>query len=194
MKARHRLIDLVFMSLLSTVLLFAGVSYYVVMSIVVLLVIYFELGRMGDLDELGITTKRLWPSIRAQVPFTVLAASGLLLFALMMGYAPKVPGGGYAVYWLVSVPLQEFIFRGYAQSVVRGLMPMAWAVLTVSLVFSLVHYFASTPYFWLLMILTFGAGFAWGYTYEKERNLLGPIFSHLVLGTLIFLILPSYGI
>jgi len=194
MKARHRLIDLAFISLLSTLLLFAGVSYYVVMSVVVLLVIYFELGRMGDLDELGITTKRLWPAIRAQIPFTVLGASGLLLFALVMGYAPKVPGGGYAVYWLVSVPLQEFIFRGYAQSVIRGLMPKVWAVLAVSLVFSLVHYFASTPYFWLLMIVTFGAGFAWGYAYERERNLLGPIFSHLVLGTLIFLILSTYGI
>ncbi len=194
MKERHRLIDLLFMSVLATVLLFAGISYYVVMAIVVLLMVYFELGRMGDLDELGITTKKVWPSIKAQLPFTVLGTSGLLLFALMMGYAPRVPTGGYAMYWLISVPLQEFIFRGYAQGVIRGIMPRMWAVFSVSLVFSLAHYFASTPYFWLLMVLTFGAGFAWGYAYEKERNLVGPIFSHLVLGTLIFLILPTYGI
>jgi membrane protease YdiL (CAAX protease family) len=52
------------------------------------------------------------------------------------------------------------------------------------------HVFAvPQPLLPIFLSTTFIAGLAWGYAYDKHRNLIGPIASHLVLGTLIFMIL-----
>ncbi len=190
MKKRQRLLELLLLLALSAFMLFAKVNYYIVMVVATLLIINFELGESGDLKELGITRKRIWPAIRIQLPFMLAGLAGLLIFSLAGGYGLRSPNAGYLFYWLVSIPLQEFLFRGYAQGMLRNKLPVVQMVLLVSVMFGLSHYFAETPHTLILMTTTFFAGLAWGYAYEKERNLIGPIFSHLVLGTLIYLILP----
>lgn len=179
---------------LSLFLLSAGMNYYLVMAVAILLIINFELARNGSFREMGITKKRLRPAIKIQLPFTLICAAGLIAFAFVKGCAISIPHVEYLTYWLASVPMQELLFRGYAQGSLRGRLPTITMVLLVAAIFSLFHYFAQTPHFPILMAATFVAGLAWGLAYEKERNLLGPIFSHLVLGTLIFLVLPANGI
>jgi membrane protease YdiL (CAAX protease family) len=187
-------LELATLVLLSTAMLFIGINYYLVMFVDIILIIIFEADRKSKLEELGFTTKRIWPSIKVQMPFTILGVAGLMIYANLNGYSIRTPEPAFIAYWLISIPMQEFIFRGYMQRVFRALMSPLNTVLLASIIFSAVHYFSGIPEFWILMITTFGAGFAWGWAYEKERNITGPIFSHLLLGTLIFLILPANGI
>ena len=190
MNKRRRELELAVILMLGVFLLAIDVNYYVVMAIAMLMIALFELKDKEHLQNLGITTKRIWPSIKVQLPFTIAGIIGLAVFALYNGYGIRVPSSDYAPYFFISVPVQEFIFRGYIQELLRGLLPRIPMVLTVSIIFSLVHYFTDTGYLYILILVTLAAGFAWGYAYEKERNLIGPTLSHMILGVLIFLILP----
>jgi membrane protease YdiL (CAAX protease family) len=193
-KMKRQITEIAILLLLSLALLQLGTSYYIVMGVAIVLIVNFELQSKDNLKDLGITRERAWESIKVQLPFTIVGVVGLLIFAFLAGYEIMIPDAQFASYWLISVPLQEFLFRGYAQKVLRGVLPMFWNVAFVSLVFGFSHYFAQSEHYMVLIATTLLAGFAWGYPYEKERNLIGPIFSHMVLGTLIFLILPAYGI
>jgi|GEM_PF-1901061 len=194
MKTKRRLSEFGLLIAVSLFMLCMKVNYYIVIIVASLLIANFELARRQHLTSLGITSKRMWPAIKAQLPFTICGIAALVAFAAIRGYTLQNPGAGYLAYWLVSIPLQEFIFRGYAQSLLRDKLPVLQNVFLFSVVFSLVHHFASTPHTIILMLSTLVAGFAWGYAYEKEKNLIGPIFSHFILGSLLFLILPAYGI
>lgn len=191
MKFNRRALELAALLAVSLPLLLARVNYYYVMIIASVMIAVFERFRKDDLRELGITTKRIIPSINAQMPFTIAGIAGITVYALFNGYTLQNQGIGYLAYWLVSIPLQEFLFRGYMQSLFRKSLPAVQNVALVSVAFSLAHYFAATPHFVLLMVTTLFAGFAWGYSYEKERNLIGPMVSHLILGSIIFLLLPA---
>lgn len=190
MKKTREAAELTLLLALSVFILLMKANYYIVMAVAVLLIINFELGRKGHLADLGITGKRIWPAIKIQLPFTILGVAGLIIFAFVSGYSIRIPEAGYLAYWLVSIPLQELLFRGYAQGALRGSLPVMHSVILVAALFGLIHYFADTPHTLILIGTTLLAGLAWGFAYEKERNLIGPIFSHLVLGTLLFLILP----
>lgn len=187
----RRALELAALIAVALPLLLAKVNYYYVMIIASVMIAVFERFRKDNLRELGITQRRVWPSIKIQMPFTVAGIAGIIVYALFNSYTLQNPGIGYLAYWLVSIPLQEFLFRGYMQSLFRKSLSAFQNVALASVVFSLSHYFAATPHFFLLMVTTLFAGFAWGYAYEKERNLVGPIVSHLILGSLIFLLLPA---
>jgi len=191
MKFNRRALELAALLAVSLPLLLAKVNYYYVMIIASVLIAVFERFRKDDLKELGITRKKILSSINAQMPFTIAGIAGIAVYALFNGYTLQNQGIGYFAYWLVSIPLQEFLFRGYLQSLFRKSLSTINNVALVSVIFSLTHYFAATPHFFLLMVSTLFAGFAWGYYYEKERNLIGPMVSHLILGTIVFLVLPA---
>jgi len=182
-------IEALFLLVLSVAMLVASAPIIVVMAVAALLIASFELSRKTNHIELGLTTKRIWPAIKVQLPFTILGIAGILSFAFATGRGVNPMPANFLAYWIVSIPLQEFIFRGYFQGLLRPVMPALWNVFSVSAVFSLMHFFVNTYYAPVLVGTTFASGLAWGYAYEKERNLIGPIFSHIVLGTLLFMIL-----
>lgn len=180
--------EFLFLFALSFLLLLVCVAILAVMVIATLLVLNLGLSRKTAWGEFGMTGKRIWPAIRVQLPFTVVALAALIAYATLNAR----PAGGnpdLAAYLLLSVPLQEFLFRGYGQSVFRKSLPPLMNALLIAALFSLLHVFTNAPYTPILMAATFIAGLAWGFAYEKERNLLGPIVSHAILGSVIFLIL-----
>jgi membrane protease YdiL (CAAX protease family) len=193
MKGLWLLVEFILVVAMAATLLSMNVNYYLVMFLTIGIMSSREFKRAGNLRDLGIIRSGIWPSIRAQIPFTLVGVAGLLLFAFVMSYDVRTLDIEHIPYLFISVPIQEIIFRGYLQRVLRDLLPRFWNVAAVSVVFSSSHYFTGVKEVYILMAVTLLAGFAWGWFYEKERNLLGPIFSHAVLGPLIFLILPSAG-
>lgn len=187
----RRIFEIAVILAVSAFMLLRGADYYMTMGTVIGFIALFNYGRRERPGNIGLTSRRIWPAIKAQLPFTIVAMAGLAVFALANGYGLKMPHLGYLAYWSVSIPMQEFIFRGYGQRILRGVLPTLANVFIVSSVFSLSHYFVGIPQVGIVMLTTLIAGFAWGLAYEKERNLVGPIFSHAVLGTLLFLILAS---
>ncbi len=191
MDTARRIFEIAVILAISAFMLLRGADYYMSMSTVIGFIALFNYWRRERPENLGLTSKRVWPAIKIQLPFTIAGVAGLAIFALANGYGLKMPNPEYLTYWGISVPAQEFIFRGYGQRVLRGALPTLANVFTVSLIFSLSHFFIGIPQVGIVMLTTLIAGFAWGWAYEKERNLVGPIFSHAVLGSLLFLILAS---
>jgi membrane protease YdiL (CAAX protease family) len=195
MKKYRILTEILFLLLISLLLLFAGLGELSVMSMAVFLIAMINFAKKRGLEWLGIGRERLWESVKMQMPFMIIGVAGLLIFAYSNSMEINAPSSAFLIYWLVSVPMQEFIFRGYGQGMFRDFLPTIPNVIIVSTAFSLLHVFTIEANFLpILLISTFTAGLAWGLAYEKERNLIGPIVGHLVLGTLIFLMLPASGI
>ncbi len=195
MKKYSRLRELFAIIILVTLLLAVDVNYYWAMAITLFMLINFEWDRHENLHVLGITKKRAWEAIKVQLPFTIVGVIVLAGYAFFVGWGVRVPGIlEYLAYWIISVPLQELLVRGYMQSVLREHFSRFNTVFIASLIFALAHYFSDTEATYILMGGTFVAGMAWGWFYEKERNLIGPIVSHTILGTIIFLIIPSNAI
>jgi membrane protease YdiL (CAAX protease family) len=132
-------------------------------------------------EKFGVTKKYVSESLRYSNIITII---GLVIIALLgfgIGFKPlNISLLWLPFYVIISVPVQEFVFRGVIQtSLYRfGKNP---AVITTSLVYAAVHFYDP-----LLVILTLAAGLAWGYAFYKKPNLLGPIISHAVLGVFLF--------
>ena len=111
------------------------------------------------------------PALGENVPYTP------LLFVILV------------VAYLVFVPVQEIIYRGFMQNVLEKLLlskrNTLIAILVSNLPFSMIHLHLSFSltlgvYFW---------GLIWGWMYAKQRSLVGCTFSHLILGFFGFFIL-----
>jgi membrane protease YdiL (CAAX protease family) len=94
--------------------------------------------------------------------------------------------GPLVVYILVVAPLQELVTRGCIQGVLQefltGPYRALWAIVTSNLIFSVLHSFIS-PQFAFLTLLP---GLLWGWLYYRERTLIGPILSHILVGAVAF--------
>lgn len=86
-----------------------------------------------------------------------------------------------AFYILISVPLQEFIFRGVLQKKLYR-FGRRNAIIAASILFSAIHF--RNPF---LMVLTLAAGLFWGYSFSRHPTLAGPVASHALLGLYLFL-------
>ncbi len=85
-------------------------------------------------------------------------------------------------YVLLSVPLQEIVVRGFVQGTLEeflvGSRRVLWAVVVSNLIFSVTHSYLSPQ----IAVLTLLPGVFWGWLYHRQRTLIDPIFSHLVIG------------
>ena len=84
--------------------------------------------------------------------------------------------------YILSTPLQEFIFRGVLltslQKTLHGRNRTRLAILISTLLFAAVH----EPLFWLFPIAVFIPGLIWGWLFARHRTLIGVSISHLLLG------------
>lgn len=85
-------------------------------------------------------------------------------------------------YVLISAPLQEVVTRGCLQGALgeflTGPHRAFWAIVISNLFFSVTHSFLSPQ----IALLTLAPGLFWGWLYHRQRTLIGPILSHLVIG------------
>jgi hypothetical protein len=84
--------------------------------------------------------------------------------------------------YLLFVPFQEFLSRGVLQSSLRAALfskhTAFFAIFLSSLIFSAFHNFVSFYY----AIAAFLGGLFWGWLYERQKSLVGPVVSHLLVG------------
>jgi len=87
------------------------------------------------------------------------------------------------LYTLISVPIQEVIFRGFYISRLEVVTKRKWLIVFISsLVFSFVH----IPFHSLFLVLScFFLGIILASHYLKHRNLLSMILAHAWLGSLL---------
>lgn len=97
-------------------------------------------------------------------------------------YKPDFSVYFLAAFYVLLVPIQEFLARGYLQSILqqffRGSNHVLWAIITSNLLFWIFHglhnlAFATTAFLF---------GLFWGWLYAKQRSLVGPTISHMMLG------------
>lgn len=133
----------------------------------------------------------------AALSTALLLAGGALL--LRLSGAPAGPGfgldPGMAAYLLLSVPLQELVFRGVFPGAVRFLLGAddpragAAAVLVSTLAFCAVH----LPWGPGAALLVAVPGLVWGIQAERDRSLLGVVLSHLAVGWTFLGALPLWS-
>ena len=137
---------------------------------------------MVQLRELGLTFERSGQSLQDAAIITT--AGFLIITALgyLIGFKTLQVNSNWIVFYvLISVPLQELIFRGFLQKQLFR-FGKATAIIIFAALYGAIHFHNA-----LLVALTIAAGIAWGYSFSRRQTLVGPIASHVVLGTYLFL-------
>jgi CRP-like cAMP-binding protein len=107
-----------------------------------------------------------------------LAPPGEPLFAITeQGFEPAL-----LLAYIVFVPVQELMYRGVLQGILSELLVGPdrdrLAILASNAVFLVGHLFISAA----LSVIAFGGGLVWGWLYARQRSLVGPSVSHILLG------------
>lgn len=91
--------------------------------------------------------------------------------------------------YLLLVPVQELVVRGFLQSCFRNFFQGAdrvfLAILTSNLLFEMFH---TVKEIWFALA-TFVLGICWGVLYEEQKSIVGVSVSHILVGIWAFLIL-----
>ncbi len=137
---------------------------------------------MWQLQRFGLTTREMTHSLRHAAIITVIGFVVVTIVGNSIGFkALHIDSNWLLFYILISVPLQEIIFRGILQA--RLYRFGTFTAITIASVLYAVMHLQNL----LLVMLTLIAGAAWGYSFSKRPTLIGPIVSHVVLGTYLFL-------
>jgi len=131
------------------------------------------------LTDYGITKSNFGASLLHSV---IITFAGLLVLMLVLifttiSFTTQFNPLNILFYIFISVPVQEVIFRGFVQTRLKRFLPTTASIIITSLLFCSIHYPSMTTVY-----LTFVASIFWGYSFNKEPNLAGPIISHMVLG------------
>ena len=130
-----------------------------------------------SLEKFGITRKHIQGSLKYNAIITLIGIAVISALGLGLGFKQiHLDTSWLAFYIIISVPVQEFVFRGAVQTYLYriGNTP---AVIAATVLYASIHYYDP-----LLTFLTLLAGLAWGYAFLKKPNLLGPVISHAILG------------
>lgn len=152
--------------------------------------------------ELGLRPEHWLVSLkRLAIPSLLMVAVTYLIFLLLppallqliVGYDALTGfsmGSRLLFYVFLSVPVQEFIFRGYVTLRLRETFTSRPLIILIStLLFALAH----LPFYSLLMlVLTLYMGWVYIVNYLRYRNLFSLMLSHAVVGSLILLIRNAY--
>lgn len=146
------------------------------------------------LEFYGITSKNWLRNVRDGILWSI----PVLIFGVFLkwvavhsfSFAEGMPifqltteGWGLILLYIGLVPLQEFLVRGLLQGsfriFFRGSHRIFYSILTSNLIFEMFHNAKSFSF----SILVFFTGIFWGYMYEQQKSLVGPIVSHLIVGS-----------
>jgi CRP-like cAMP-binding protein len=97
-------------------------------------------------------------------------------------------------FYIALVPIQEFIARGCLQSSLRNFFispnRVFLAILTSNLLFGLFHGLKSFTF----ALCAFLLGIFWGWIYERQKTIVGPCVSHILVGIWAFGVLNYQSI
>lgn len=135
-------------------------------------------------EDLGITKKGVFNSIKNNMPIIIIAVL-LAILIYVIGFTRFYPTETiwfYLFYIFVSCPFQEFLYRGVFGYFDKVLIKNSFlTTLLSSFCFSFVHIIYKDA---LTLLLTFIMGLIWYNIYNKDKNLLGVSLSHIIIGIL----------
>ncbi len=155
-------------------------------------------------QDLGLVTLNFWSALRDLIlPSFLMLISTFLIFkllpsvflSLILGHDPLPIDSlleRLLVYFFISTPLQELIFRGYLTWRLEQVFSSTHSIQTISIIiFTLAHIPFFSP---LILLLTFIMGYVYIRNYLRYRNLYALILSHSVVGSGIIMLyfLQSY--
>jgi CRP-like cAMP-binding protein len=98
------------------------------------------------------------------------------------------------IFYVALVPVQEFIARGCLQSALRNFFRspyrVFWSIFASNLIFGLFHGMKSFTF----ALCAFCFGLFWGWLYERQKSLVGPILSHALIGIWAFGVLSYQSV
>lgn len=171
-------------------------TIYIILSFGYIFLFFHKTG-LSILKSLGITTTNLRHSFRSAVFLTT--ASGLLLLFILEVY-PDIKNFGEIVnklngvplnifipiYLLISIPLQELIFRGFFITRLRLISKNSlFLIIFSALIFTLAHASFGQP---LILPFAFLFGTLLGTLFIKYDNIVGPIAYHAMTGLIAFIL------
>ncbi len=125
---------------------------------------------------------------------TVHQFSHLTLFhispSLMPGeHVSHLEGAILVMVYALFVPVQEMVFRGAIQSSLEKFLSkknkISFAIFVSNIPYALIHFHLSL----ILVVLVYFFGSFWGWMYSRQKTLVGPVFSHFIVGLFAFFIL-----
>lgn len=156
------------------------IKFYLLTGIGLAIFILMKLFKVSN-EELGITKKNIWKSIKRYSVLIIISAIFILIFKLLHidKYNPDETLLFYIFYIFVSCPIQEFLYRGVIGYLdINSKYSYLWIVLS-GLCYSFVHIIYRDI---LTCVLTFIMGMIWYILYKKDKNLCGVILCHMILG------------
>ncbi len=133
----------------------------------------------------GVTRPNWWYFLAFMILVGVLTAVlSIVCLSLFPGFTftpwqQPVPWIFLALYLVISIPLQEFIFRGYIQSVLRQSTNRAWLVVFLTaFLFAIAH----LHYGWIMVTATFILGSILSWLKLKTNSLAYVIAVHWSVG------------
>ena len=182
-KKDYDLLELFFIFFISFGLVFIiHLSRIYVLLGAALIIIFLIVLRKERLSKYGVTMNKWKSSLKASLAISIIAV--VMLFFIK--HFADINTSEFSLWWLVpyifiSVPLQEFVFRGYTQTrLEEATINRSETIILTSFAFAIFH-FPSTS----LIAMTFVIGLIWGYLFEKYKTLSGSFVSHAILGTYI---------
>ena|SRR3989344_4240258 len=182
-KRHYNLLELFFIFFVSfgLVFLFNIERMYVLLGAAVIIIFLIFL-RKERLNKYGVTKNQWKDSVKLSLVISVAA----VIFLFFIKPFVEINLAEFSLVWLlpyifISVPLQEFVFRGYVQTrLSEATINRTETIVLTSFAFAIFH-FPSTS----LIVMTFIIGLIWGYIFERYKTLAGPFISHVILGTYI---------
>ena len=158
----------------------------------------------NPIKALGFQKANFWPALHSLItPSLFMVVTAFLIFAFTPSEFLRLIAGSdplrsrtllerLLVYFFISTPLQELIFRGYLTWRLEQVFSSTHSIQTISIIiFTLAHIPFFSP---LILLLTFIMGYVYIRNYLRYRNLYALILSHSVVGSGIIMLyfLQSY--
>jgi len=87
---------------------------------------------------------------------------------------------------LIVIPGEELFWRGLVQTELKTLQ-LKYPILLAALLYMSAHFYAGA---FLLLVAAVLAGAVWGYLYDRTRNMVVPLLSHLVFDLFLLVFFP----
>jgi uncharacterized protein len=162
--------------------------FYVLIFVAVVIAMIARIYKFSAVD-LGFT------NIQLRSAYTSIALPTLIIATLMIiyyyQYGARLNNSAYS--WLfylffvgLSVPIQEFLFRGFLFALLAQVQVPIWGrILFSAVLYSFIHIIYQDI---LASACTFFLGLVWGYCYARIKNLYSIISSHSFLGFIAILL------
>ncbi len=135
---------------------------------------------------------------------TIIAIGGYILWLSYLYitqrliFLPRYGGSLLVAFSLITVPLfEEFLFRGYAQNRLKGVLSPLFRVIFISVILAgykwVIHLFQIHSFlqFCDIVIVSFIGSLVCSYALERTKSLITPIVIHIIWDSLVYISLSA---